>query len=124
PNPPTPMSKNRFWKPRLLKKAGFEKFWKAVPAYHGGQMRVSPASAVVSSVEFWVDVTPADWLHDVVPPPFTQLPAGALAFGVPMLWVRTPEEPSLPWCGRVFFTILTFNASCTDMPAPSHPATL
>ena len=59
-----------------------------------------------------------------VVPPMVQFPAGALARGVPILLVRTPEVARLSLCMMVLLMIFTFNASCNDIPAPSQPATL
>ena len=54
-----------------------------------------PPKAVVKSEEFGVLVTPADCGHDAVSGPegpgMVQFPAGALALGVPILFVSTPE---------------------------------
>jgi hypothetical protein len=90
----------------------------------GGQVTVKPVSDVVINVEFCMLVTPADCGHDVVPLAFTQLPGGALATGVPMPCVSTPEEARLSLLEIVLLRIATFNESCSDIPAPSQPARL
>ncbi len=59
-----------------------------------------------------------------VGPVMVQFPAGALAEGVPMLLVSTPEEARLSLCMMVLLMMFTFNASCNDIPAPSQPAML
>src|SRR5467141_1143295 len=104
---------------------GFEKLVQlGCPA---GQV-MGTTKVVVSSAEFGVLVTPADCGHDAVlvpvGPAMVQFPAAALAMGVPMLLVSTPEVPRLSLCMMVLLTMFTFNASCNDIPAPSQPATL
>src|ERR1035438_430679 len=94
------------------------------PVCPAGHVSVSPVKVVVSSAEFCVLVTPADCGHDVVPEALVQTPAGALAEGVPMLLVSTPEVASESLWAMVLLMIFTLNASCKEIPAPSHPATL
>src|SRR6266481_5888994 len=93
-----------------------------------GHVIVSPLKVVVSSGEFCVLVTPADCGHDAVLAPdglfCTQVPAGALATGVPTPWVSTPEVASESLLAMVLLTILTFNESCSDIPPPSQPTML
>src|ERR1700739_756531 len=96
-----------------------------VPAkWPGGQRTVSPVMAEVKSAEFGVLVTPADCGHDAVVPFMTQFPAGALAWGVPILLVITPDVARESLCAMVLLTMFTFKASCSEIPAPSQPATL
>src|SRR5579864_9843670 len=87
-----------------------------------------PTKVVVSTEEFSVLLTPDGCGHDawVVPAgPFcTQVPAGALATGVPMLWVSTPEVARVSLLEMVLLMMDTFSESCSEIPAPSHPATL
>src|ERR1700741_5687836 len=119
---PTPIRTERFCQIRLFASKGFEN-----PVQLGcptGQVMVKPVSDVVISVEFCMLVTPADCGHDVVPPASTQLPACALALGVPMLCVSTPEEARESLLAIVLLTMDTFNASCSEIPPPSQPATL
>jgi hypothetical protein len=123
-----PTWNERFCQMMLLARIGFEMV-RQVPAdcpvgQVGGVAKVS-----VSSVEFRVLLTPAGCGHDAllaapVPPVRVQFPAGALAIGVPMLLVSTPEVARLSLWAMVLLTICTFNASCNEMPAPSQPATL
>src|SRR5579863_2716713 len=94
-----------------------------VASLNGHVMR-SPAKVVVSNGVSCVLVTPADCGHDAVKLACTQLPAGALASGVPMLCVRTPEEASVSLLAMVLLMIFTFNESSSEIPAPSQPATL
>src|SRR5258708_243591 len=94
---------------------------------HKGQVMGTP-KVVVSRAEFGALAPPADCGHDAVLVPvgpfMVQFPAAALAMGVPMLLVSTPEVPRLSLCMMVLLTRFTFNASCNDIPAPSQPATL
>src|ERR1035438_9478299 len=98
------------------------------PVCPAGQVSVSPVKVVVSSAEFCVLVTPADCGHDAVDDPdgpvCTQFPAGALAEGVPMLLVSTPDVARESLWAMVLLMMFTANASCKEIPAPSHPATL
>ena len=89
---------------------------------------VNPVKVVVRIDEFGVLVTPADCGHDAdvgpIGPACTQFPAGALASGVPMLCVRTPDEARVSLLEIVLLMMDTFNESWSDIPAPSQPATL
>src|SRR5215469_4842852 len=89
----------------------------------GGQV-ISTAKLVVSSEEFGVLVTPADCGHDAVPLVLWHSPGGALAKGVPIPKVSTPDEASESLCAMVLLVMFTLNESCSEMPAPSQPATL
>ena len=93
-----------------------------------GQVIVSPLKLVVSSEEFCVLLTPAGCGQDAVfapvGPVIVQFPAGALASGVPMLEVSTPDEARLSLWAMVLLTRDTFNESCRDIPPPSQPARL
>src|SRR4029077_19269499 len=94
----------------------------------GGQVIVSPVNVVVSSAEFCVLVRPEDCGHDAVfaplGPVIVQFPAGALAMGAPRLVVSTPEEARESLEAMVLLMMLTLNASCNEIPAPSQPARL
>ena len=85
-------------------------------------------NVLLNSVEFRVLLTPAGCGHDAVfvplVPVWVQFPAGALAIGVPRLFVSTPEVARESLWAMVLLTICTFNASCNEMPAPSQPAIL
>src|SRR5579871_1224966 len=121
------MMKERFCQITLLFSIGFEKPVQLVLPLRGspnGQVILKPVKVVVSSVVFWTLVTPADCGHDAVPAPLVQLPAGALALGVPILCVRTPEEASASLLAMVLFWMVTFSESCSEIPAPSQPARL
>src|SRR5215469_1567694 len=85
---------------------------------------IGTTKLVVSKEELGVLVTPADCGHDAVPAALWHSPAGALAWGVPILKVSTPDEASASLCAMVLLVIFTFNASCSEMPAPSQPAIL
>ena len=72
-------------------------------------------------------LTPDGCGHDAVSavgPACTQLPAGALATGVPMLCVSTPEVARVSLLEMVLLMMDTFSESCSEIPAPSQPATL
>ena len=73
-------------------------------------------------------LTPAGCGQDAVfapvGPVIVQFPAGALAIGVPMLEVSTPDDARLSLLAMVLLTMDTFNESCRDIPAPSQPARL
>ena len=83
---------------------------------------------VVSTEEFGVLLTPDGCGHEAVFAPVgpvcVQFPAGALATGVPMLWVSTPEEARVSLLEMVLLMMVTFSESCSEIPAPSQPATL
>jgi hypothetical protein len=85
-----------------------------------------PPKVVVSTEEFVVLLTPDGCGHDAVllVPAWIQFPAGALATGVPMLWVRTPEVARVSLLEMVLLMMDTFSESCSEIPAPSQPATL
>ena len=125
PRVPTPMKNERFCQMTLFCN-GFEK-----PAQPGcpvaGQVIFIPV-VVSSKEEFCMLVTPADCGHDAVDGPLgpfaTQFPAGALAAGVPMLCVSTPEVVSESLLEMVLFMMDTFSASRSEIPAPSQPAML
>src|SRR5579863_3449413 len=89
---------------------------------------VNPVRLVDSTEEFCMLVTPADCGHDAVVGPVgpgcTQFPAGALAVGVPMLCVSTPEEARVSLLAMVLLRITTFSESWSEIPAPSQPAKL
>jgi hypothetical protein len=113
----------------LLASIGFEYVWQAVvddcPVGHVSFM---PVKELLTRAEFIVLATPATCGHDAVfvpvGPVWTQFPAGALACGVPMLWVSTPDDAKLSLWAMVLLTMLTFKESCNEIPAPSQPATL
>src|ERR1700692_832163 len=68
---------------------------------------------------------PAICGHDaVVPPLWTQVLCWVLAKGAPMVLNSGPAEAVLSFAMIVLLMMLTFNASSSDTPAPSHPATL
>ena len=53
-----------------------------------------------------------------------QLDPGALASGAPSVLKSTPEDAVLSLDITVLLTKFTANASCSETPAPSQPATL
>src|SRR6516164_2769327 len=112
----------------LLRRTGFEKFRQPCPVCAGGQRGGGVVKVLVSSVEFRVLLTPAGCGHDAVFAPVgpvrVQFPAGALAVGVPILLVSTPEVASESLWAMVLLMMLTFSESCNEMPAPSQPAML
>src|SRR6516225_12239719 len=112
----------------LLRRTGFEKFRQPCPVCAGGQRGGGVVKVLVSSVEFRVLLTPAGCGHDAVFAPVgpvrVQFPAGALAMGVPILLVSTPEVARESLWAMVLLTICTFNESWSEMPAPSQPQML
>src|SRR5579862_3845499 len=120
------MSNDRFCQITLFSSNGLERTMQFGCA--AGQVMVNPVKVVVRSEEFSVLVTPADCGHDAevgpVGPGCTQFPAGALASGVPMLCVSTPEEERESLLEMVLLTIVTFNESWSEIPPPSQPARL
>src|SRR5215472_10705649 len=128
-----PTWNERFCQKISLYRIGFEKPGRPAgpvqPGWPAGQVTVSPLMAAVRSEEFRVLVKPADCGHDAlfaVPVELVvvQFPAGALADGVPILLVITPEEARVSLCATVLLMMFTFNESCNDIPAPSQPAML
>src|SRR5262252_196988 len=123
-----PTWNERFCQMMLLARIGFEMVRQPVADCPVGQVG-GVVKVVVSSVEFRVLLTPAGCGHDAlfatpVAPVKVQFPAGALAIGVPILVVSTPEVARESLWAMVLLTICTFNESCNEMPAPSHPAML
>src|SRR6516165_6696253 len=112
----------------LLVRTGFENFRQPCPVCAGGQSGGGVVKVPSSSVEFRALLTPAGCGHDAVfaplGPVWVQLPAWALAIGVPRLFVSTPEVASESLWAMVLFSITTFSESCNEMPAPSQPAML
>src|SRR5262252_6418960 len=105
----------------LFPRIGFEK--PVHPEWPAGHV-IGTTNVVVSTEELGVLVTPADCGHDAVPAALWHSPAGALAWGVPILKVSAPDEASESLCAMVLLVMFTFNASCSEMPAPSQPAIL
>src|SRR6516164_4012703 len=109
----------------LLRRTGFEKFRQPCPVCAGGQRGGGVVKVWVSTGEFRVLLTPAGCGHDAVFAPVgpvrVQFPAGALAMGVPILLVSTPEVARESLWAMVLLTICTFNESWSEMPAPSQP---
>ena len=124
-----PIWNERFCQMMLFPSIGLDSFRQLVvddcPA---GQVMVRPLIEVLISAELGVLATPATCGHDAVLAPvgpvWTQFPAGALAWGVPMLWVSTPDDAKLSLWAMVLLTMLTFKESCNEIPAPSQPAML
>src|SRR5579864_7474255 len=83
-----------------------------------------PVKVVVSNELFGVVTKPATCGQDAVPAVLWHSPAGALARGVPMLLVSTPDVARASLWAIVLLMTFTFNASCIEIPAPSQPATL
>src|SRR6516225_11664900 len=113
----------------LLRRTGFEKFRQPCPVCAVGQVIGGlVGNVLLNSVEFRVLATPAGCGHDAlfapVGPVRVQLPAGALAIGVPILFVSTPEVARESLWAMVLLTICTFNESWSEMPAPSQPQML
>src|SRR5579862_173711 len=89
---------------------------------------VRPVKVVVNSELLGTLTRPAGWGQDAVLGPvgpfWTQLPAGALDWGAPMLVASTPDEAVESLEAMVLFIRFTTSESCKDKPAPSQPATL
>src|SRR6202023_4060547 len=73
---------------------------------------------------FWMDTMPAGCGADCVPQFAVQVGPLLLAMGAPKVLNSTPEEAVVSFDMMVLLTRLTANASCSDTPAPSQPATL
>src|ERR1700741_925457 len=126
-----PIWNERFCQMMLLARIGFEIVQQPFPCVDAdGQVGLAagPTKVVVSSVELRVLATPATCGHDAVfvpvGPVLVQFPAGALACGVPILLVSTPDDAKLSLWAMVLLTMLTFKASCKEIQAPSQPAML
>src|SRR5271167_272634 len=124
-----PISNERFCQMMLLARIGSEYVRQPVDDCPVGHVRVMPVNELLTRAEFSVLATPATCGHDAVfgpvgPPARTQFPAGALACGVPTLWVSTPDDAKLSLWAMVLLTMLTFKESCNEIPAPSQPAML
>src|SRR5262249_51116530 len=124
-----PTWNERFCQMMLLRRTGFEIVRQPdagiCPA---GQVGGGVEKVSVRSVEFRVLLTPAGCGHEAlfapVGPVRVQFPAGALAIGVPRLFVSTPEVARESLWAMVLLMICTFSESCNEMPAPSKPAML
>src|SRR5215469_9084216 len=125
-----PAWNERFCQMMLLRRTGFEYVRQPCPVCAGGQVGGGEVGKVlVSSVEFRVLLTPAGCAHDAlfavpIGPVRVKFPAGALASGVPRLFVSTPEVARESLWAMVLLMMLTFSESCNEMPAPSQPEML
>src|SRR6266550_1222022 len=59
-----------------------------------------------------------------VPVVGSQPGGGRLTYGAPIVLNSTPEEAVVSLATTVLLMKLTFNASCSETPPPSQPATL
>src|SRR5579862_3403267 len=129
PSAPTLMLKARFWKITLLNSSGNETlrqfaFVALVPAKcPAGQMTV-PGRFAVRLELFCTDTRPAGCGQLAVAAPLVQFLPWLLASGAPSVLNSTPEDAVVSLDMIVLFTMFTFSASCSEMPAPSQPATL
>src|ERR1700758_156584 len=103
-------------------------FSAVVPAWlPGGQVIGPVVNDDVSCGLFCMLTRPAGCGHDAVPP-FWLLHVGGgdweLESGAPSVLNNTPEEAVVSFDATVLFVSVTANASSSDTPAPSQPATL
>src|SRR5499427_11018098 len=125
-----PTWNERFCQMMLLRRIGFEIVRQPDAGICPvGQLGGGVPKVPVSSVEFRVLLTPAGCGHDAAPTalPFVPMwhsPAGALANGVPRLFVSTPEVARESLWAMVLLRICTFSESCNEIPAPSQPEML
>src|SRR5437016_2311279 len=68
--------------------------------------------------------SPAGWGAEAVPQPDVQVGPCVLAVGAPRVLNRTPEEAVVALEATVLLMMSVFNASSSEIPAPSQPATL
>src|SRR6266404_2398147 len=90
--------------------------------------------AVVSCALFWMLTMPAGWAVEVVGPLADgQLPSGSLppghgpwllANGPPIVLNSMPDDAVVSLDTIVLLMMFTNSASCSEIPAPSQPATL
>ena len=68
--------------------------------------------------------SPAGWGAEAVPQPVVQVGPCVLASGAPRVLNSTPEEAVLTLEAIVLLMMSVFNASSSETPPPSQPATL
>src|SRR5262249_21354335 len=73
---------------------------------------------------FWTATSPAGWGLEVVPQFAVQVGPLLLANGAPRVLKSTPDDAVLSLDMTVLLMMFTLNASISEMPAPSQPATL
>src|SRR5215468_3509409 len=138
PSPPTEIVKARFCQKMLLYSSGNETVVQvpllAAPEKWFGGHTTEPGRLDVMFTLFWIATRPAGCGVDEVGP-FAdgQLPSGLrppghgpwlLANGAPSVLNSMPEDAVVSLDMIVLFTMSTNRASCSEMPAPSQPATL
>src|SRR4029077_4603789 len=133
PNVPTAMLNERFCQKMSFQSSGYETVLQVPlttpvvpvpPPWKAGQVML--AGKFATRVALFCTLTrPATCGHDaVVLPVWMQLLCWVLAKGAPMVLNSGPAEAVLSFDTIVLLMMLTFNASSSDTPAPSQPATL
>src|SRR5437879_4359529 len=72
----------------------------------------------------WIAATPAICGCDVVPQFVVQVGPAWLAMGPPRVLKSIPDEAVLAFKAIVLLMMFTLGESTSEIPAPSHPATL
>src|SRR6266853_4871640 len=89
-----------------------------------GQTTGVAARFAIKTALFWIATTPATCGCDVVPQFAVQVGPCWLAMGAPRVLKSTPEEAVLAFNAIVLLMMFTLGESTSEIPAPSHPATL
>src|SRR3989440_299537 len=90
----------------------------------GGQTTGVAARFAIKTALFRCAATPAICARDVVPQFAVQVGPCWLARGAPRVLKSTPDEPVLAFKAIVLLMMFTLGESHSEIPAPSHPATL
>ena len=90
----------------------------------GGQTTGVAARFAVKTALFCIATTPATCACDDVPQFAVQVGPGWLATGPPRVLKSTPDEAVLALNEIVLLMMFTLGESTSEIPAPSHPATL
>src|SRR5215472_4841209 len=103
-----------------------------VEKWFGGHTTVAGRLEVMFEL-FWIETRPAGCgVDEVGPLADGQLPSGArppghgpwlLASGAPSVLNSTPEDAVVSLDMIVLLMMSTYSASCSEIPAPSQPAT-
>src|SRR5437588_10856862 len=90
----------------------------------GGQTTGVAARFAIKTALFRCAATPAICARDVVPQFAVQVGPCWLARGAPRVLKSTPDEAVLAFNAIVLLMMFTLGESTSEIPAPSHPATL
>src|SRR5207237_3167559 len=90
----------------------------------GGQTTGVAARFAIKTALFRCAATPAICARDVVPQFAVQVGPCWLARGAPRVLKSTPDEAVLAFNAIVLLMMFTLGESSSEIPAPSHPATL